>query len=151
MASRGKNTVIVFAVASLVAGLLVTVMASAALITSQTVHTSGILASANLGVYADSACTQSLGSVNWGTISPGSSVSRTIYVKNLGSSQVVLSLTKTNWNPTTANGPVAVNWNRAGATLAAKQVLSATLTLSVSTTASGFTSFSVDAVITGTG
>jgi hypothetical protein len=35
--------------------------------------------------------------------------------------------------------------------LAANQVMSATVTLSVSSNATGFTTFSVDAIITGTG
>jgi len=148
---QNRNIIVVFAVAFAVAGLLVTLLASGALVTSRTVKTSGILASANLGVYSDSACTQSLASVDWGTLSPGASVGKTVYVKNVGSTLVTLSLSKANWSPTTANGPVTVNWNRQGSTLAAGQVLSATLTLAVSSSASGFTSFSVDAVITCTG
>ncbi len=124
---------------------------SGVLVASVTVRSSGVLASANLGVYSDSAATQGVGSVDWGTVAPGGSVSRTIYVKNVGTTQVTLSLSVTNWNPVSANGPVAVSWNREGTTLTAGQVTAATLTLSVSSTASGFSSFSVDAVITGTG
>ena len=103
----------------------------------------------SLGVYADSACTRSVFSIDWGTISPGATITKIFYVKNAGSSQVTLSLTRTNWNPTTANGPITVNWNREGATLAANQVVSATLTLSVAPSAT-FSTFSVDAVVTGT-
>ena len=146
-----KKLIVMFAVVYVAVGLMAAMVASGAVVVSQTVRTSGILATANLGVYSDSACTQSLSSIDWGLVSPGGSVSRNVYVKNLGSTQVTLTLSTTNWSPTTANGPVTVSWNRQNMVLGAGQVTSATLVLSVSSTASGFTSFSVDAMITGTG
>lgn len=150
-AVQSRNIALGVAVIYMTIGLLGAMMVSGGLVTSKSVSTSGVLATANLGVYSDSACTQSLASVDWGTVSPGGSVSRTVYVKNLGNSQVTLSLSATNWNPSAANGPVGVGWNRQGAALAAGYAISAMLTLSVSSDAGGFTSFSVDAVITGTG
>ena len=146
-----KKLIVIFAVVYVAVGLMAAMVASGAVVASQTVRTSGILATANLGVYSDSACTQSLSSIDWGVVSPGGSVSKNVYVKNLGSTQVTLILSTTNWSPTTANGPVTVSWNRQNLVLGAGQVTSATLVLSVSSTASGFTSFGVDAMITGTG
>jgi len=138
------------AITYLAVGLLVSVVASGVLVTSESVRTSGILATANLGVYSDSACTQSLSAIDWGLVTPGATVSRTVYVKNLGTAQVTLSLSASSWNPAAANGPVSMSWNRQEAALTSGQVTSATLMLSVSSGVSGFTSFSVDAVITGT-
>ena len=132
-------------------GLLGALATSGVLVTSETVTTSGILASANLGIYSDSACTQKLGSVDCGTVSPGAVVSRVVYVKNIGTTQVTLNLSVKNWSPAAANGPIVAGWNREGLSLAPGQVTAATLTLTVSSGASGFTSFSVDAVIIGTG
>jgi hypothetical protein len=109
------------------------------------------IAGPDLAVYSDSACTKSMTSFNWGNISPGATVTDTVYIKNTGGTQVTLSLSVSNWNPAAANGPITISWNREGTTLAANQVLSATITLSVSPNASGFTTFSVNAVITGTG
>jgi hypothetical protein len=148
---KKKNIAIGAAVTIFVAGLLATLFASGALVSSKTVPSSGIIATANLGVYSDSACTQSLTSIDWGTISPGGSATRTIYVKNLGTAEVTLSLTKTNWNPASANGPITLTWNRGGTVLTASQVATATLTLGVSSSISGITAFSVNIVITGTG
>ena len=148
---QNKKLVVVFAVVYVVVGLMAAMVASGAVVVSQTVRTSGILATANLGVYSDSGCTQSLSSIDWGLVSPGGSVSRNVYVKNLGSTKVTLTLSVTNWIPAAANGPVSVSWNRQNAVLGAGEVISATLVLSVSSTASGFTSFGVDAMITGTG
>jgi hypothetical protein len=146
-----KNFTVGFAVALTAICVFGVIVASGVLVTQQSFTTTGILATANLGLYTDSACTQGLVSVDWGTITPGSSVSRTIYVKNLGSTQVTLSFSISNWIPAAANGPVAFSWNREGATLGAGQVTSATITLSVSSGASGFTIFNANAMITGTG
>jgi len=105
----------------------------------------------SLGVYNNSACTQTLTSIDWGTLSPGGTVTRTIYVKNTGNTQVTLSMTKANWDPASANGTITLTWNREGTTLNAGQSTAATLTLSVSSSISGITSFSVNVVISGTG
>ncbi len=146
-----KNITLGLTVALVAISLCVILFASGVFVTSQTFKTTGILATPNLGLYSDSACTQGLVSVDWGTVSLGGSVSRTIYIKNIGNAQLTLSLSVLNWSPTTANGPVTISWNRESTILAAGQSTSAILTLKVSTSASGFTSFSADATITGTG
>ena len=146
-----KNVVIGSTVAIAVIGLFITLLASGAIQTSRTVTSTGIIATANIGVYSDSACTQSLTSISWGTVSPGGAVVRTVYVKNVGTAQVTLSMTKANWSPANANGPITLSWNQEGAVLAANQVANATLTLSASSSISGITTFSMDVVITGTG
>jgi len=110
---RRKSVALVFAITFVVVCLIATFFASGVLATSRTRTTSNVEATAGLGVYSDSACTQSLTSTDWGTVSPGDSATRTAYVKNLGSVQLRLSLSKTNWNPTSANGPIALIgiWN----------------------------------------
>jgi hypothetical protein len=146
-----KNVVMGSAAAVVAIVLFVTILASGALISSKTITSSGVVATANIGVYSDSACTLSLTSLSWGTVSPGGSVVRTIYVKNLGTTQVTIGMTGANWNPASANGPITLTWNREGTTLSANQVATATLTLSASSSISGITTFNVDVVITGTG
>jgi hypothetical protein len=132
-------------------GLISTLSTAGLLSVSQTVPSSGTVTAINVGVFSDSSCTITLTSIDWGTISPGSSVTRTIYVKNTGNAQITLSMTKTDWNPTSANGPVTLGWNREGTTLNAGQYAAAILTLSVSSSISGITAFSVNIVITGSG
>ena len=148
---KNKNVVITSTVAVAAIGLFITLLASGALTSSKTIASSGIIATANIGVYSDIACTQSLTSINWGTVSPGGSVARTVYVKNLGTTQVTLSMTGANWNPASANGPITLTWNREGTALGANQVATATLTLGAASSISGITTFNVDVVITGTG
>jgi hypothetical protein len=134
--------------------LFATLITSGALVTSTTVSASGLIVTPpalNLGIYSDSACTQKLSSISWGTISPGSSTTKTIYIKNAGTTSITLSMTTNNWNPTTASGPVTITWDKQSTVLAANQVATATLTLSVSSSVNGLTNFSVDIVISGTG
>jgi len=151
MPLENKTVVIGLSAAGVAIGLFVTLLASGALISSRTIASSGVIATTNLGVYSDSACTQSLTSINWGTVSPGGSVARTIYVKNLGTNQLTLSMTGANWSPASADGPITLTWNREGTALGANQVATATLTLRVSSSISGITTFNVNIVITGTG
>jgi len=136
-----------------IVGLILTVTTAGVLSVSQTVSSSGTVnvTTVNVGVYSDQACTQTLTTIDWGAIAPGDSVTRTIYVKNTGNTQISLSMTKANWSPTSANGPVTLTWNRETTTLSAGQSTSAALVLSVSSSISGITTFGVNIVITGTG
>src|SRR3990170_5310733 len=101
----------------------------------------------NVGVYSDSACTNSQTSIDWGTITPGNNVVRTVYVKNTGNTAITLSMTPAGWNPLSANGPIAVSWNREGVSLSVGSSISATLTLSVSSSISGIATFSVNIMV----
>lgn len=134
---------------TLVVLVFFSLLASGALVTSTTVSASGVITTENLGVYSDSACTQKITSINWGNIPPSTSLTKTVYIKNTGTTALTLRLTKTNWSPTTANGPVALTWNRESTVLAANQVTTATLTLSTSSSISGITTFSMNIVISG--
>jgi hypothetical protein len=138
-------------VAIAVTGLFLTVVSAGLLTSSQTVNSIGTISSVNVGVYSDGSCTQPLTSISWGTVAPGGSTSRTIYVKNTGTVQMTLSMTKANWNPAGANGPITISWNKENTVVAADAVVTATITLSVSSSISGITAYSVDIVIAGTG
>lgn len=146
-----KKTAIGFAIAAIaIAGLFLTIATSGLIVSSQTVQNSGVVASANVGLYSDYSCTQSVSSISWGTVSPGNSITRTVYVKNIGNVPLTVSMTKTNWSPTSANGPVTLTWDRENSVLTANQVVATTLTLGISSNANGITTFSFDIVITGT-
>jgi hypothetical protein len=115
-----------------------------------TIPSSGDVTAINVGVYSDSACTNELTSVDWGTISPGSSEDVTIYLKNTGNAQITLSMTTTNWTPASADEPVSLLWDKENVKLNPNQVATATLTLNISESIDGITNFSFDIVITGT-
>ena len=138
-----------FVLITIIAALIGLIVTTTGLLTiNQTVSSSGTVTAINVGVYSDSACTTELTSIDWGMISPGNSVNRTIYLKNTGNAQITLFMTKTNWNPVNADGPITLTWNRENATLNVDQVTSAILTLILSESISGITNFSVDIVFT---
>jgi hypothetical protein len=111
-------------------------------------HT-GIIETINVGVYQDSACTQSLSSVNWGTLKPGTAANRTIYVKNTGNAAVSLNMTVTTWNPSIASSYITLTWDRQGSLLAVGNIVQALLVLSVSANVNGFTDFNCTTIISG--
>lgn len=150
MAMRKISTGTIMAIA--IVGLILTVTTAGLLSASQSVYSTGTvdITAVNVGVYSDAGCTLSLTSISWGTISPGNSVTQTIYVKNTGNTPITLSMTTSNWNPVAANGPISISWNRQSQVLSAGSSIAATVTLTVSSSISGVTDFSVNIVITGT-
>ena len=149
MGFKRVSTVTVIALVAI--GLILSFTTSGLLSVNQAVQSSGTVTSIGVGVYSDYGCTNILTNINWGTITPGESVTRTIYVKNTGDATITLSMTKTNWNPSNAEGYMTLTWNREGRTLDPDQMTTATLTLSVSEDISAVEAFSVDIVIIGTG
>ena len=140
------------AIIALAATAIFLTMTTAGLLSiNQSVSSSGVISSVDLGVYQEWACTNNLTSVAWGTLSPGDTATRTIYVKNIGTAPITLTMTTTDWNPTNANGPITLTWDRENTILDAGSVIAATLTLSVSPSISGITTFNMNVVITGTG
>jgi hypothetical protein len=148
MAAQKISNVVIVAIT--MAGILSTVTAASVIAVNEALPTRGSISSVNVGLYSDSGCTQKLTSIDWGNIPPGGTSTQTIYIKNAGNTQLTLKMTKTNWNPLEANGPITINWDREDTNLNAGQSLQAVITLSVSSTISGnITGFSVDIVITG--
>jgi hypothetical protein len=162
-------------VALIVVGIILTSATTALLTISQSIPTSGTVATptptptpstppivptptpsqgtVDIGVYSDSAFTNEYSSTNsiaWGAVMPGQNATKTVYIRNEGTTAVELHLTTANLTPTSAEGLITVTWNKEGTTLAVGANTSATLTLSVSSSISGITSYSVDVVITGT-
>jgi uncharacterized repeat protein (TIGR01451 family) len=138
------GTVVVIAVMGLM------VSALGALVATRTVSNSGSVTAVGVGVYSDSACTTALSAISWGTVNPGDVKTYTIYVKNTGTVPVTLNMTVGNWNPSSASSYITLTWNQEKVVLPAGQVVTAVLTLSVSSSVSGVTSFSFDITITGT-
>jgi hypothetical protein len=90
-------------------------------------------------------------SMNWGSLAAGGTATQTVYVKNTGSAPMTLSLATSNWNPTVASSYITISWNQQGTQLAPEQAVAATLTLTVSPSITGITSYSDTITISGTG
>ncbi len=150
MGFTNKKIVLSITVLIVVATVL-TATTYAALSTNRNLSTTGTVdVSANLGVYSDSACTTTLSTISWGNLTPGESTTQTIYVKNTGAGvSLSLSMATSSWNPSSANGPIIITWNRENTVLTPGQVTTATITLTVSSSITDVTNFSVQISITG--
>jgi hypothetical protein len=119
--------------------------------TNKTLSNTGAIQAVGVGVYSDQACTSPVSSISWGTISPGSNVNKTVYIRNEGNAAATLSMTTSNWSPANASNYMTLKWNYGGQSLAVNQVVQVMFTLSVSSSITGITSFSFTITITATG
>jgi archaellum component FlaG (FlaF/FlaG flagellin family) len=147
IAKASKYLVIVLTVAAFALATLTL----AAITVSQNVSSSGVVTSPNIGLYSDSSCTTNMTSINWGSIAAGGIATQTVYVKNTGTGSMTLSLAVSNWSPSGASTYITISWNQPGTQLSAGQSVAATLTLTVSSSITGITSFSNTITISGTG
>lgn len=129
----------------------VLMMATALAVTqpSTVVTHSGTIQTLNVSVFQDSACTQALSALNWGTMKPGSSANRTIYVKNTGNAPETLNMTVTAWNPSTAATYITLTWDRQNTVLNQGTSVPALLVLTVAANVNGFTDFNCTTIIAG--
>ncbi|MEM3665940.1 MAG: hypothetical protein QW222_02520 [Candidatus Bathyarchaeia archaeon] len=138
-----------FMLAVAMVGLVASALAT--LSTSQKISSTGSIKAVGLGVYSDSACTQKLTTLSWGTLEPGETKTQKVYIKNEGNTQITLNMTTGNWNPATASSYITVSWTGEGNKLAAGASTSADITLKVSSSVTGFTNFTFDITISGSG
>jgi len=149
-----KEGIVVGAVAALilytaVLGALGPVMS--AVQSNRTISNAGSVKAIGVGVYWDQACSNPVTSISWGTIDPGSSVNKTVYIKNTGNNAATLSLTTSNWSPSNASSYMTLSWDYNGQPINVNAVIQVKLTLSVLSSISGITSFSFDITITASG
>lgn len=118
---------------------------------SKSLSNSGSVKGIGVGIYQYQNCTSPVSSFNWGTLDPGASVSKTVYIRNEGNSPATLSMAVSNWNPAGASSYMTLTWDYGGQTLSVSQVIQVKFTLSVSSSISGITNFSFDITITASG
>lgn len=122
-----------------------------ALQSNRTISNAGSVKAIGVGVYWDQACSNPVSSISWGTMDPGSSVNKTVYIKNTGNNAAVLSLATSNWSPSNASSYMNLSWDYNGQPVNANAVVQVKLTLSVQSNISGITNFSFDITIVATG
>jgi hypothetical protein len=137
-------------IALAITGILLTVTTAAVLSTSQTVPLSGTISAVNLGVYSDSACTQTCTALTVGNLNPGGTATQTVYIKNTGNVPETLTMIPNNWNPSNANSSLTFTWNRQNTVLNAGVSIQATLTLTAASNTGSLTNFSFNVIFTGT-
>ena len=143
-----KTVAVGIAVAA--AGIIMLTSVLALLQVNRSFSNNATITTVNVGAYQNSGCTQVLSTIDWGNVVPGSSSSRTIYVKNTGNTQISLNMTLNTWNPSNAASYMNLTWNQENTVLNVGNNVAALLVLSVSASVTGITSFSFNATITGT-
>lgn len=152
----GPRNIALTTVFVLVVGILATVVlldgtVMGTLLGRVTLPNMGTVKAMGVGVYWDSSCNNQVTSIDWGAVEPGSTKDVMVYIKNEGNAPETLSLETENWNPQIASSYMSVTWDYEGQIISVGGVVQVTLSLSVSGTIGGITSFSFDIVITGSG
>ncbi|HLN89349.1 MAG TPA: hypothetical protein VK253_04720 [Candidatus Binatia bacterium] len=145
-----KRGVSLSILALVTAAVVLTLTTMAALSANQNVPYSGTVTAVNLGVYTDSNATQNCTSLSSVTISPGSTSTQTVYIKNTGNVPETLTMAVNNWNPPNAGSYLTLTWNRQDTVLNAGQIIQATLTLTAASNTGSLTSFGCAVTFTGT-
>lgn len=145
---------IIIAITLAITGVTAAVISSGLLVAQQSVQTNGsvngqVSSSMNIGVYSNAAATVNCSSISWGSLSPGGTTTQTIYIKNTGSQNETLSLSSSNWTPSTASSFLTLTWNMQGDVLPAGATIPALLTLTAASNTGTLTSFSFDVVVSG--
>lgn len=115
------------------------------------ISSTGRIKAIGVAVYADEAGTIPVTSIDWGTIPPGGESIATIYCKNTGNAPITMTMSTDNWNPTTAADYITLSWDYTNQIIAPAAILKVVLTLNVSPSVFGFTDFSFDITIVGSG
>jgi hypothetical protein len=116
------------------------------------IPSTGTITAVNVDVFSDAACTQNVTIVNWGVLSPGSIKNYAVYIKSTSNVPITLSLGTDSWNPASAPTYITLSWSySAGVVIQPNSSLPVTLILTVSSSVTGFTSFSFNIDITGSG
>jgi len=122
-----------------------------ALQSNKTISNVGAVKAIGVGVYWDQGCTNTVTSIGWGTIEPGSTVDKTCYIRNEGNSVSTLSLQTSNWDPSEAGNYIDLSWDYGGQSVNPDEVVQVTFTLSVSSSVQNITSFGFDITISAAG
>jgi len=138
-------------IASVVLALVGSVAVTGLLSASRTIGSTGTVKTINVEAHWDLEGTQVVDQIDWGILEPGQSVDKTIYVENAGNAALSLAMTYSGWVPLEAGNYITLSWDKEGATVNSGETIGAVLTLTVSSSTSGITSFSFDIIIEGSG
>jgi hypothetical protein len=145
-----KATIAIVTVVFLSGFLLAQVM-SAIQITRTVSNVGTLKLNADIGVYQDVSFTNRASTINWGTLDLGATKIYSIYIRNEGNTALTLSMSPSNWNPSTASSYLSITWNYNGQAINPNEYVRVTLTLTVSESIAGISNFSFDINLVGTG
>ena len=101
-----------------------------------------------VGIYWDSSCSDKVSSIDWGALAPASAENIVVYIRNEIEDPACFVLSTNNWNPPEASRYLSLSWNYSGDRVSPRETLQTTLTLSVSPSIEGISTFSLHITIT---
>lgn len=104
-----------------------------------------------VGVYSGVNCAQPVTSINWGTLSAGSTKNTIVYVRNEAQQLISLTMSTQSWSPSNASSYIRITWDYSGQVMNPNSVLKVTLMLSVSSSLPKISGVSFNLVIAGVG
>ncbi|MBK5133547.1 hypothetical protein JJE00_03865 [Candidatus Bathyarchaeota archaeon] len=119
------------------------------LIEDQSSSVNGTLQTLNIEAYEDFEATLNCSMIDFGSLSPGKSSNQTVYIKNIGSEVVFLSMNVQSWEPSDAEAFLVLSWNRDDHILNPGESIGATFILDVDENVFGFSDFSFNITIVG--
>ena len=103
-----------------------------------------------VGIYWNANCISDISSIDWGVMEPGSSKNITIYIRNEGNAEMVLSFNTTNWTPLESSQHISISWDYDGRSIHPNEVIRVTTTIIIRTTVGNIKSYAFDLQIKGT-
>jgi len=103
-----------------------------------------------VGVYHDASATLPVTEINWGVKEPGSVSTYPMYIKNEGTSDVVLSLATEEWNPPEAVNYITLGWTYDSSALTPNQIIQVDFVLTIDSNITGITTFTFTIVVIAT-
>ena len=116
---------------------------------SARLKSSGRVKAINVQVYWNSGLSNTVEEIDWGTIEPGKSIIKKIYIKHNSRFDLTLKVSDSNWNPVEASKYITFSCDKDGSIIGRREVVVATLTLKVSNEITGIQNFSFDIIIEG--
>jgi len=123
---------------------------AAAMVATYLIQGQGKIISLGLSVYGDSDLSEKITTIDWGTLYPGASSTKYIWVVLEGDLPAILSLQTEAWAPSEAGSFLSLSWNYQGGVVQPGGVMYATLVLSVSPNTVNIADFTFNIVITAT-
>ena len=105
--------------------------------------------SINIDVFCDRGCSVAMSEVDWGSLKPGGSIERTLFIRNSGEHPVLMTLMTDNWSPVLASDYFSLSWDYDGSKIEADQIVEVIMVLDVSSSISGINDFNFDIVLYG--
>lgn len=110
----------------------------------------GSVRSIGVSIWEDPDKTAHLTFIDWGTLEPGQTKTKTAWIENNGTTSLTLTLTTDSWIPEASTLYLGLSWDYDNQTILKGQMIMVNLVLSVSPEISEIDNFSFNVVITGT-